>query len=793
MNRFLIFRIVILLIFAVLVRQLYILQFREGATLAQSALANTFRDVYERPLRGEIYAADGETLLAESRPSYTIAILRSQLPEDDAERQQIFAWLDDVLQFQSTLVVTPAEQLSYEPRLKQELELLVGPFDTPPPSLTEAFTVTVPLSRSVEALQLTRQYTGTLLFHSPIEELLRRADLPAYETVPLTTTTNLDIGRIILENKSVPPGLPGVQVEQNYQRHYPKSAETPSLAHILGYIGSFSECDILTRNPPRFWPAYLVAKLRQPAQRAQILEACFLDEETLRKLEANPDTQLHYLLTDRIGRAGLERTYEEVLRGQLGITRVEVDVTERLVSEPQVTRPTLPGNNLILTIDYALQQRTEQILRKWIAEAERRRVTSPPPSRPGQPDKRAYYPIEAGVALVMEVKTGRMLAMVSWPAFDNNIFNRPITEAEAKAIFDPGYPKKPPAINQAIQGLYPPGSTWKQISAAAALAGGVIGPDTKLRDPGFLAVKNKYFENDPRFDQIFPNSVRRDNGWISVRQALQVSSNVFFQSVIGGTQYVRNLAEGEKIAGLDETAEKLADMAYAFGFGKPTGIPLPGELAGRVPSKSWKARQPGAFGQEAWTIGDTYNTAIGQGNLAVTPIQLLVASAAVANGGTLFQPQLVKEIRSPDGQLVDAIEPVVNGRVPVAPEHLQVIREGMRLSVTDGLNVCARDDISGLAIAGKTGTAEYNEVIDPNKPATEDNIRKRSHAWFVGFAPYADPEIEVLVLIEGAGDMNDGSATLAVPAVTEIMQAYYQVTPPIDPATPIPPYNLPCH
>jgi penicillin-binding protein 2 len=263
--------------------------------------------------------------------------------------------------------------------------------------------------------------------------------------------------------------------------------------------------------------------------------------------------------------------------------------------------------------------------------------------------------------------------------------------------------------------------------------------------------------------------------------------------VMGGTEFVRNLADGEKIAGLDETGEKLAEMAFAFGFGKPTGIPLTGEVRGTVPSKSWKARQPGAFGQEAWTVGDTYNTAIGQGNLGVTPLQLLVGSVAVANGGTLYQPQLVKEIRDSNGDLVDEVEPVVNGTLPVNPDHLRVIREGMRLSVTNGANQCARDDVAGLPIAGKTGTAEYIERIDPDKPPTEDNIRKRSHAWFVGFAPYNDPEIEVLVLVEGAGDMNDGSATIAVPAVTEIMQAYYGTTPPIDPATRFPPHDLPCH
>lgn len=788
MNRLVLFRITTLLIFTALVSQLWVLQFREGQRLAEDARGNTIRQVYERPLRGEIFASDGKTILAESLPSYTIAILPSQLPREKAEQQRIFAWLDNLLQFQSTLEITPAEQLTWEPRLQQDIEQVTGPFATPAPSLTESFKITVPYSRSLEALELTQAYTDTVIYRSPIEDILAKEKLPAYETVPITTTRDLRIGRIIEENKTIAPGLPGVQVEPNYQRSYPKSGEVQSLAHLLGYIGPVDKCGIIQNNPARFWETiYITDTATAKQQKAALLEECGLTPDDL--VAAN-SPGLQYLLTDRIGKDGLEATYEDVLRGQLGVQQIEVDVQERLISEPRQLRPTQLGNNLVLTIDYELQKQTEQILRKWIEEADRRRRTFPAPFEA----RRQYFPIHAGVAIAMEVKTGRILSMVSWPSFDNNIFNRERTQAEVEAIFDPEYPWQAPAINQAIQGLFPPGSTWKQFSAAAALFGGVIGPDTKLRDPGYIDVKNTYFENDPKYDQRFPNSIRRDNGWIDIRQALNVSSNVFFQSVIGGTQYIRNLADGEKIAGLDETGEKLADMAVAFGFGKPTGVPLPGEYRGVVPSASWKKQQLPPKNMEAWTIGETYNTAIGQGDLRVTPLQLLVGSAAIANGGILYQPQLVKSVVDPDGNIVQEIQPVVNGQVPVSDEQLRVIRQGMRLAISEGIDACARDDISGLSIAGKTGTAEYVEVINPNiKEYREDNIRQRSHAWFVGFTPYEDPEIEVLVLVEGAGDMNDGSATIAVPAVTEIMQAYYKVTPPIDPKKPIPPQNLPCH
>jgi penicillin-binding protein 2 len=178
----------------------------------------------------------------------------------------------------------------------------------------------------------------------------------------------------------------------------------------------------------------------------------------------------------------------------------------------------------------------------------------------------------------------------------------------------------------------------------------------------------------------------------------------------------------------------------------------------------------------------------------VTPLQLAVASAAVANGGTLYRPQLVEKFTDARGNVVAELPPEANGQLPVSQHHLQVIRDGMRQSVTTGLNSCARADISGLEIAGKTGTAEYPEVIDPTiQHYDPDNIRIRSHAWFAGFVPYDKPELEVVVLIEGAGDMNDGSATLAVPAVTEIMQAYYGVTPPSTSFEPVDPYKLPCH
>jgi penicillin-binding protein 2 len=219
----------------------------------------------------------------------------------------------------------------------------------------------------------------------------------------------------------------------------------------------------------------------------------------------------------------------------------------------------------------------------------------------------------------------------------------------------------------------------------------------------------------------------------------------------------------------------LAEGLGWFGFGKPTGIPLAGELKGRVPTPKWKQEAL----LQAWATGDTYNMAIGQGHLEVTPMQLVTAAAAVANDGDLYQPQLVSAIVNNSGEIVQEVPTQLTRHIDVDPRNFAVVREGMRRSVTEGANVAARDDCSGLQIAGKTGTAEFGALLTvPTADGKGTRQVQQSHSWFVGFAPYDNPQIEVLALVEGTGDLGDGSATIAVPAVTQIMQAYFKVAPP---------------
>jgi penicillin-binding protein 2 len=481
-----------------------------------------------------------------------------------------------------------------------------------------------------------------------------------------------------------------------------------------------------------------------------------------------------YLNDDRIGKDGLESSYEQELRGQLGMEAILVNALNQPVRAPEVVQAARDGYNLILTVDVGFQRQVEQILQNWIAVGEQRRLQQ----SGAFAYKRDYKPIRSGVAIVLEVRTGRVLAMVSWPAYDNNIWD-PANAAEWQRFFQPSDPKElqevarlAPVLNHAIAGQYPPGSTLKQFDAALALQMGVITPETKVRDPGQLLLEDQYVAG--RIYR-FPNSTPRDNGEITVSEALMRSSNVFFMSVMGGNkEQVVNLSPDEQNieGGLGIT--RFAEGLNMFGFSQPTGIRLAGELKGRVPTPKWTQEAL----LQAWTTGDTYNAAIGQGHLEVTPLQLVTAAAAVANSGDLYQPQIVQAISNSNGEVLQEIQPNLVRHIDIDPGYFAVVREGMRRSVTEGANVAARDDCSGLSIAGKTGTAEFGPVIQiPGANGTIREVRQ-SHSWFVGFAPYENPQIEVLALVEGTGDLGDGSATIAVPAVTQIMQAYFKVAPP---------------
>jgi penicillin-binding protein 2 len=759
-------RIIILLMFVVLVARLYQLQLvsAESDRYRYTTDVRTTRYVPLRPIRGEILASDGKTKLAETMPIYQVSLRPADLPTDPAERDRVFASVSDLLGLSNTLVISPTSALTDDAALVSDLRqgLGIDSAQIARNSGDDVFTMTVPEGLTGAAVRLSDVYSHTIGLENPIEGLVARSDVPGYRPLLVESNVPREVALVIRENAA---SLPGVLIEQDYERRYPLSPHIQSLSQVLGYIGRVSQCELVRQNPARSWITGLLDSIGNAVQ-------CGIIRKQVNPFQLGMP---RYLDDDRIGKDGIESSFESELRGQLGVETVIVDALGWPVRSPEVLQAPRDGNSLVLTLDVALQYQTETILRNWIAESERRRQIMPD----SMSYKREYSPIISGVAIVSEVRTGRILAMVSLPSYDNNIWG-PGRNNELAALLYPTDPEAQKAIrraapltNRAIAGQYPPGSTIKQFDAVIALQRGVITPDTRVRDPGKLVVEDQFVKE--QFYE-YPNSSLRDNGYIDVSEALMRSSNVFFMSVAGGNkdQVVnlnpneQNIPEGIGITGF-------AEGLRWFGFGERSGVKISGELPGRVPTPAWKQQVL----RSAWTTGDTYNASIGQGNLEVTPLQLNNAAAAVTNGGFLFRPQIVRSIVDSSGNVVQSFEPELIRRIDIDPRHFRVAREGMRRSVVEGLNIAARAECSGLMIAGKTGTAEFGPVIAITSiDGRESRLVRQSHSWFVGFAPYDQPEIQVLVLVEGSGDLNDGSSTIAVPAATQIMQAHFGIRPP---------------
>ncbi|MEA3346204.1 MAG: penicillin-binding protein 2 [Chloroflexota bacterium] len=427
---------------------------------------------------------------------------------------------------------------------------------------------------------------------------------------------------------------------------------------------------------------------------------------------------------DRVGLAGVEYTFEEELRGRKGQKYIEVDAAGREVRTVGKAREASPGRNLILTLDLDLQQAVEEALREGMGKVDS----------------------TSGSAIVLNPKTGEVLAMVTLPSYDDNLFAGGISAQDYQRLAeDPEHP----LVNHAIGGQYPPGSTIKPILAAAGLEEEVISPQTQLICHGTLWLPNKYFPDDPELAQPFYCWRRSGHGALNVVEGLAYSCDIFFYKLGGGFRDFEGLG-----------LERLTEYDERFGLGQRTGIGLTGETAELVPTAKWKRINYA----ENWTTGDTYNISIGQGFILVTPLQMVNATAAVANGGTLYRPQIVREVHNADGQLVRSFQPEVIREVGVSPRNLEVVRRGLRGAVAWGTARGA--NLPEVAVAGKTGTAEF-----PGPKDEEGNLL--THAWFTAFAPYEDPEIALVVFVAGGGE---GTST-AVPIAAQILRYYFSQNP----------------
>ncbi len=419
------------------------------------------------------------------------------------------------------------------------------------------------------------------------------------------------------------------------------------------------------------------------------------------KIELDADPTDTLLLTDFIGKSGIEKSFDTHLRGVNGRTRYEVDALGRPVRVIEHT-PAIAGKDLHLGLDLKTQIGMYQAMLEQLEKSGSTKAS--------------------GVAV--HPGTGQLLAMVSLPTFDNNLLSNGISTSDYAEIIEN---TDQPLFNKVISGGYTSGSVVKPMVAAAALEEGVVNERTIIEDRGYIDVYGQF------------GGVFRFRGWregglgpMDVRSALAWSSNIYFYTVAGGYGDQDGLG-----------AARLTSYYKQFGLGESTQIKLPSENQGRVPDADWKQRQ---F-SEPWYVGDTYNISIGQGDMLVSPLQITVAGAAVINDGNVLVPKLAKD---------DATE--VRKRVAVSKDNFKIVREGMRQVLTDGTTCeCLFNNVP-VAVAGKSGTAETN---------TPDG--KAPHSWFMGFAPYDNPEILATVLVEEAGS---GSA-YAAPAVAKTLESYF--------------------
>ena len=456
--------------------------------------------------------------------------------------------------------------------------------------------------------------------------------------------------------------LPGIEVNVKSIRHYLFGR---SAAHILGYLGEISAEE--------------------------------LDSGRYREVRSG----------DLIGKAGIEREYDEHLRGSGGGRQVEVNANGQIMRVLK-TVPSRPGHNVVLTIDQAVQAKAEELLEGVI-----------------------------GAAVAIDPHTGEVLAMASNPSFDHNRIVSGMTHEQWQAVISD--PLKP-LTNRAVQGEYPPASTYKILTAVAGLEEGLIDEHTEFCCPGHYRFKGREYRCWKK----------HGHGCLSLLQAIAQSCDVYFYQV-----------------GLAVGVDRLAWYAKSFGLGSATGVQLVNESSGLIPTAAWKLKRTG----EPWQEGETLSLAIGQGFNLTTPLQMAGLVATVANGGIRYKPQLVRRIETALGEVTFQTEPQVIGKVPISPETLNLIRQGLWEVVHTDTGTAKGARFFDLKISGKTGTAQVISRKDDEEESEDESEiadHLKAHAWFVAYAPSDDPRIAAAVVVEN-GEHGSSAAT---PIAREIIKSY---------------------
>ncbi len=756
--RLVFFQAVVVCSLVVLVIRMGELQFVRGDQFAADAAENQLQIALQPAPRGAILDRYG-TALAKNDPAWNVTITPAELPDDPAA-------VLDVYNRVSALTDVPATRATADAAGRTN-------------------------ERSLD--EMVREGQGI----APFRAVVVAQDVP-FEAMAQ-----------ILEQSDL---LPGVSVQVASVREYPTGSTT---AQIVGYLGPIGP-----------------------------------EEETrLRELGYDP-------AFDRIGYAGIERFFEDDLAGERGTETWVVDVAGqrlRLVDE----KKRVAGQSVQLTLDIQLQEAAQEALtrRLNIINADAQRLVT-----------------QQGVVIAMNPKNGEILAMVSWPTYDNTRFARSI---DGDYYYSQEGDPLRPLVNHAVGALYAPGSVWKLITATGVVQEGVIDPEAYLFDPGRLELPNAYAPLDKSQNQTFVCWKRDGHGEVNLIKGIAQSCDVYFYQVGGGNPNVAESTLRKGGLGIFD----LYRWGTAYGIGSRLGVQLPGELAGRMPENQWKRRNYG----ESWSTGDTYNAAFGQGYVTVTPLQLISAVAAIANGGRLYQPTIVKNLQDANGNILQEYQPqvartlvpptngddivlllqedmLIQGENSVAciceessdwydpalceskknavssfdrdpnpdddvhdlvpyrvnipdgytftagvcdqleyeslgresiqqtgheylpafatPETIDWIERGMREVVVSGTSSEAAIDSLGnnayplpyVNEAGKTGTAEYcDDIAYPLGLCVPGQWP--SHGWYVGYAPYEDPEIIVIAFVYNGGE----GSMVATPIVREVMDAYFKL------------------
>jgi penicillin-binding protein 2 len=684
---------IVVLAFAVVLVRLYILQLRDGEEFRRKSLNNFFQVKRLEHDRGEIVDARGVVLVT-NRPAMNVYITPAFLP--DARRAvtalgraagQSSKSSEELLQALSKVVAEDGPPvLLVDGASPERVDRILGvrrQLDLPESALP-----VLRHGRDRYAVYIdSRHFPSTTLVLRRLQGWAR-LDAEAFERLNgrVRQARGLERYRELLVRRDVPPEveaplslevqlgrLPGVSVRRSSAREYRYGRRG---SHALGYV----------------------------------------NELTAEELEQVRD--LGYRLGDSVGRTGVEKTYEDELRGVDGRETVVVDAKGR-AQRSQLARalreevgervPAQAGHRVVLNLDLRLQEAAEEA-----------------------------FDGQAGAVVVMEVDTGRLLAVTSTPSFDPNRLAGSLDSDERE--FLRRIRERRPWRFRAIQDYFAPGSTFKVVTALAALGEGIVRPRERVHCPGHFVLG----------DARFRCWLERGHGPMDLSGSLKHSCDVFYYTM------------GRRL-GLDA----IATMGRAMGLGRRTGVDLPSESSGIMPDSAWyDAHLP-----EGYTLGAAVNASIGQGAVSVTPLQLAVVFAAVANGGRVMRPQIAQRIERWDGKVLRTIEPEVEDELRLPAEHLDLVRDGLRRVVNEPGGTAYGKRLDEVVVAGKTGTAQVARLGKDRRRARNADWRLRDHAWFAAYAPFENPRVVVVVFNEHGG----GGSSTAAPIAMRVVRKWHEL------------------